>query len=146
MFHLKNKDLAQVNMLLLSMLSMIVERKQNVIFAMEEPETAVPPYTQKSIVNEIKKNADQTIVTSHSPFVLEEYKDSDIVALANDSDGKLSSISFKFPSERNNTYRRDIRQKYCEALLAKRVLIVEGKTEYDAIPVVARRLQEIEPE
>ena len=132
-----------VNMLLLAMLSMIAERKQNVIFAMEEPETAIPPYTQKNIINGIRESSNQTLVTSHSPFVLEEYNDSEIVALANDSDGEISSIPFKFPAKKN-TYRRDIRQKYCEALLARRVLIVEGKTEYDAITVVARRLQEID--
>ena len=140
----KKQGAGTVNMLLLSMLSMIAERKQNVIFAMEEPETATPPYTQKSIINEIKKSSNQTLVTSHSPFVLEEYNGSDIVALANDNNGKLSSIAFNFPAKKN-TYRKDIRQKYCEALLAKRVLIVEGKTEYDAIPVVARRLQELDP-
>jgi len=141
----KKQGAGTANMLLFSMLSMIVERKQNVILAMEEPETAVPPYTQKSIVNMIKKNAKQTIVTSHSPFVLEDYIDSEIVVLAKDSNSKLSSIPFEFPAKKN-TYRKEVRQKYCEALLAKRVLIVEGKTEYDAIPVVARRLQDIDPD
>ena len=141
----KKQGNGTVNMLLLAMLSMIAERKQNVIFAMEEPETAIPPYTQKNIINGIRESSNQTLVTSHSPFVLEEYNDSEIVALANDSDGEISSIPFKFPAKKN-TYRRDIRQKYCEALLAKRVLIVEGKTEYDAITVVARRLQDIEPD
>ena len=141
----KKQGAGTANMLLFSMLSMTVERKQNVILAMEEPETAVPPYTQKSIVNAIKKNATQTLVTSHSSFVLEDYVDSEIVVLAKDRNSKLSSIPFEFPAKKN-TYRKEVRQKYCEALLAKRVLIVEGKTEYDAIPVVARRLQEIDPD
>ena len=141
----KKQGAGTANMLLLSMLSMTVGRKQNVILAIEEPEMAVPPYTQKSIVNAIKKNATQTLVTSHSPFVLEDYIDSEIVALAKNSNSKLSSVSFKFPAK-TNTYRKEVRQKYCEALLAKRALIVEGKTEYDAIPVVARRLQDIDPD
>ena len=139
----KKQGAGTVNMLLISMLSMIAERKQNVIFAMEEPEIAIPPYTQKSIINGIKNSSNQTLVTSHSPFVIEEYYESEIIALLNE-DGKLSSHKCQFPAKKN-TYRRDIRQKYCEALLAKRVLIVEGKTEYDAISVVARRLQEIDP-
>ena len=46
-------------MLVLAMLSQIAEDKQNVIFAMEEPETAIPPYAQKRIVHEIRELASQ---------------------------------------------------------------------------------------
>ena len=62
-----------VNMLLLAMLSQIAEDKQNVIFAMEELETAIPPYAQKRIVHELRNLAAQSLVTSHSPYVLEEF-------------------------------------------------------------------------
>ncbi|MBB5346285.1 ATP-dependent nuclease [Tunturiibacter empetritectus] len=55
-----------INMLVLAMLSQIAQDKQNVIFAMEEPETAIPPYAQKRIVHEIRKLASQTLFTSHS--------------------------------------------------------------------------------
>ncbi len=44
-----------ISMLVLAMLTQIAEDKQNVIFAMEEPETAIPPYAQKRIVHEIRK-------------------------------------------------------------------------------------------
>jgi putative ATP-dependent endonuclease of OLD family len=53
-----------INMLVLALLSLIAEGKQNVIFAMEEPETAIPPYAQKRIVHEVRKLASQTIFTS----------------------------------------------------------------------------------
>ena len=55
-----------INMLVLAMLSQIAADKQNVIFAMEEPETAIPPYAQKRIVHAIRSLASQTIFTSHS--------------------------------------------------------------------------------
>lgn len=58
-----------INMLVLAMLSLIAEDKQNVIFAMEEPETAIAPYAQKRIVHEVRKLASQTLFTSHSPHV-----------------------------------------------------------------------------
>ena len=61
-----------INMLVLAMLSQIAEEKQNVIFAMEEPETAIPPYAQKRIVHEVRNLASQTLFTSHSPYVLED--------------------------------------------------------------------------
>src|SRR5690606_11573666 len=62
-----------INVLVLAMLSQIAEEKQNVIFAMEEPETAIPPYTQKRIVHEIKNLSSQSLFSSHSPYVLEEF-------------------------------------------------------------------------
>lgn len=78
-----------INMLMLAMLSQIAERKQNVIFAMEEPETAIPPYAQKRIVHEVRKLASQTLFTSHSPYVLEEFDIEETIILGRNSDGLL---------------------------------------------------------
>ena len=75
-----------INMLVLAMLSQIAEDKQNVIFAMEEPETAIPPYAQKRIVHEVRKLASQTLFTSHSPYVLEEFAIEETVVLARDAE------------------------------------------------------------
>jgi putative ATP-dependent endonuclease of OLD family len=71
-----------INMLVLAMLSQIAEDKQNVIFAMEEPETAIPPYAQKRIVHELRKLSSQSIFTSHSPYVLEEFQLGETVILS----------------------------------------------------------------
>ncbi len=40
-----------INTLVLALLSIIAELKQSVIFAMEEPEIALPPHTQKRIIS-----------------------------------------------------------------------------------------------
>ena len=50
-----------INMLVLAMLSQIAEDKQNVIFAMEEPETAIPPYAQKRIIHEVRNLSVQSL-------------------------------------------------------------------------------------
>ncbi|MFO1283055.1 MAG: hypothetical protein U1F51_11445 [Burkholderiales bacterium] len=70
------------------MLTQIAQDKQNVIFAMEEPETAIPPYTQKRIVHEIRKLS-QSLFTSHSPYVLEEFDIGDVAVLTRTSAGVL---------------------------------------------------------
>ena len=57
-----------INMLVLAMLSQIAEDKQNVIFAMEEAETAIPPYAQKRIVHELRKLSAQSLFTSLAIF------------------------------------------------------------------------------
>lgn len=135
-----------INMLVLAMLSQIAEDKQNVIFAMEEVETAIPPYAQKRIVHELRKLAAQSIVTSHSPYVLEEFKLHETVILSRDNDGVLSQEQISLPgSIKHKRYRQEFRTRFCEGLLSRRVLIAEGATEATAFPVAARRLSELNP-
>ena len=135
-----------MNMLVLALLSQIAEDRQNVIFAMEEPETAIPPYAQKSIVHEVRKLASQTLFTSHSPYVLEEFAIDETVVLQRDLDGVLARMSVTLPgSVKLKRYRQEFRTRFCEGLLARRVLIAEGATETSAFPVVCRRLAELDP-
>lgn len=136
-----------INMLVLAMLSQIAEDKQNVIFAMEEPETAIPPYAQKRIVHEIRKLASQTLFTSHSPYVLEEFALNETVVLGRDADGVLGQRAITLPdSVKPKRYRQEFRTRFCEGLLARRILIAEGATEAAAFPVVCRRLAELRPD
>ena len=135
-----------INMLVLAMLSQIAEDKQNVIFAMEEPETAVPPYAQKRIVHEVRKLSTQTLFTSHSPYVLEEFTLEETVVLARNKDGLLSRSAILLPeSVKLKRYRHEFRTRFCEGLLARRVLVAEGPTEASSFPVVCRRLEELSP-
>lgn len=136
-----------INMLVLAMLSQIAESKQNVIFAMEEPETAIPPYAQKRIIHEVRKLSSQAIFTSHSPYVLEEFTAEETIVLARDSEGKLAQKKINLPANvKLKRYRQEFRTRFCEGLLARRVLVAEGPTEYSAFPVACRRLAELNPE
>ncbi len=136
-----------INMLVLAMLSQIAEDRQSVIFAMEEPETAIPPYAQKRIVHEIRKLASQTLFTSHSPYVLEEFAIDETVVLARDGQGDLRRCSVTLPeSVKPKRYRQEFRTRFCEGLLARRILVAEGATEASAFPVACRRLAELRPE
>tara|TARA_R110001592_G_scaffold254129_3_gene517489 strand:- start:33019 stop:34911 length:1893 start_codon:yes stop_codon:yes gene_type:complete len=135
-----------INMLVLAMLSQIAEDKQNVIFAMEEPETAIPPYAQKRIIHEVRKLASQALFTSHSPYVLEEFALEETVVLGRNSDGVLNQRTIALPeSVKPKRYRQEFRTRFCEGLLARRILIAEGSTETSAFPVVCRRLAELDP-
>ena len=136
-----------INMIVLAMLSQIAESKQNVIFAMEEPETAIPPYAQKRIVHEIRSLASQAIFTSHSPYVIEEFTLKETIVLGHDSGAKLQQRKIELPDNlRLKTYRQEFRTRFCEGLLSRRVLIAEGVTEATAFPAVCRRLAEINPD
>jgi len=129
-----------INTLVLSLLVMIAELKNNVIFAMEEPEIAIPPHAQKRIINSVISNASQSIFTSHSPYVMEEFNPSQILVVKRES-GQLTGVEAAYPpTVKPKKYREEFRRRFCEGLLARRVLVVEGRTEFDAIPVAARRL------
>ena len=136
-----------INMLVLAMLSQIAQDKQNVIFAMEEPETAVPPYAQKRIVHEVRKLSSQTLFTSHSPYVLEEFEIDETVVLGRDREGDLERKAIAIPANvKQSRYRREFRTRFCEGLLARRVVVAEGATEAAAFPVACRHLAELNPD
>lgn len=135
-----------INTLVLALLAMIAELKQNVIFAMEEPEIAIPPHTQRRIVDSIRDMAAQSIFTSHSPYVLDEFPPECLVILRREA-GVLDATSATLPpAVKSKAYREQLRTRFCECLLARRVLILEGRTEYDAVPTAARRLHELDRE
>lgn len=136
-----------INMLVLAMLTLVAESKQNVIFAMEELETAIPPYAQKRIVHELRTLAAQSICTSHSPYVLEEFKLDETVVLARNDQGVLTRADLKLPdSVKHKRYLQQFRTRFCEGLLSRRLLIVEGATEASGFPAAARRLYELNPQ
>lgn len=136
-----------INMLVLALLTQIAQNKQNVIFAMEEPETAIPPYAQKGIVHEIRKMASQSLFTSHSPYVLEEFDIGEVAVLTRGADGVMSHSTIELPSGiKLKRYRQDFRTRFCEGLLARRILLAEGATEAASMPAAARRLAELDPD
>lgn len=136
-----------VNMLVLALISMIADARRTVIFAMEEPEIAIPPSTQKRIVDGVRNKASQAIFTSHSPYVLEEFSPDQILVVRRDAQGKLSAAPLVFPPHiKRKAYSSEFRLRFAEALLVRRVLIAEGETETAAYPAAARRLAELEPQ
>ncbi|WP_147156365.1 ATP-dependent nuclease [Reyranella soli] len=135
-----------INMLVLALLSQIAEGKQNVVFAMEEPETAIPPYAQKCIVHEVRKLSAQALFTSHSPYVLEEFDLNETIILHRDKEGILGQTKITLPdSVKHKRYRQEFRTRFCEGLLSRRILLAEGATENTSMPAVARRLAELKP-
>lgn len=135
-----------INTMVLALLSMIAEAKKNVIFAMEEPEIAIPPYTQKRIIHSISKKSTQALFTSHSPFVLEEFPPDNIILIKRRQAGMLESKRVYFPKEiKPKSYNQEFRLRFSEALLAKRVLLTEGATEASAYSAAGRKLNELAP-
>ena len=123
------------NVLVFALLGAIGDIKDNVIFAMEEPEIALPPHTQRVVIKRLKGISQQSIVTSHSPYVAEQFLSEGLVAIRRSSDG---SVSCDTPNAnqhvKQKTLRRAFRTRFAEGLLARTVVLVEGVTELWALP------------
>ena len=142
----RNQGTGTVNMLVFALLSMIAEEKQNVMFAMEEPEIAIPPFTQKRVVQSVKESASQVLLTSHSPYVLEEFAP-ERIAVIHRVGGELTiKPALLPPTVKLKAFSSEMRTRFSEALLARRVLVVEGRTELDSFSAASRRLAELSPE
>lgn len=118
-----------VNALVFALLTHIADLRGNraIIFAMEEPEIALPPHAQRRIVKYLLKNMGQAIITSHSPYVIEEFDMANLRAISR-TVGKLSSDSIPKGVIKNSALRTSRRQ-LAEAVLARGVIVAEGDTE-----------------
>jgi len=128
-----------LNTLVLALLSFIAELKEeNVIFAMEEPEIALPPHTQRRIADYLLTKTTQCLVTSHSPYVIESFEPERTLILRRDDKGTVSGKQVTLSSDvKKKTYRRHLRRGFAEAMLAKGVIVAEGFTEVVTLQAVA---------
>lgn len=133
-----------LNTLVLALLSFIADLKPStVIFAMEEPEIALPPHTQRRIADYLLKDTTQAFITSHSPFVIERFEPAQTLLLSRDSNGTVSTVRISDATGlKDNDYKRFARRGLTECMLGRGAIVIEGVTEFHALPVVARRMEE----
>ncbi len=132
-----------LNALVLALLSFIAEaKKANVIFAMEEPEIALPPHTQRRIAHYLLSSTTQCFVTSHSPYVIEQFSPERIRILRRDEKGVVTATDVSLGTTlKDKMYRRHARRGLAEAMLGRGVIVAEGLSEKAAIGAVAERME-----
>ena len=130
-----------INALVFSLLTFIAELKVNVIFAMEEPEIAIPPHTQRRIVQFLKKNMDQSILTTHSSFVLEQFSPENVVLLERDANGSLGGRQIEVSGIKGKTYRGNLRRILAESMLGNGVICVEGVSDAEVLYAASNVLE-----
>lgn len=136
-----------LNILVLALLTFIAEiKKDNVIFAMEEPEVALPPHSQRRIVKYLLEETTQCFVTSHSPYVIERFEPQEVVRLSRNADGTLSGIPVKLPDlMKPKSYRQNVRRALAEAMLGQGVIVGEGMSERDTLGSCANTVEAADP-
>ncbi|WP_151449151.1 ATP-dependent nuclease [Lacisediminimonas profundi] len=134
-----------LNTLVLALLSFIADLKpETVIFAMEEPEIAVPPPTQRRIAQYLFSKTTQAFVTSHSPFVIERFDPSATLLLTR-AVGELKAQKVSDASGlTDKEFKQFARWGLCECMLGRAAIVVEGLTELHALPVAAARMEQEE--
>ena len=131
-----------INALVFSLLTFIAQLKKNVIFAMEEPEIAIPPHTQRRIVKFLQNRMQQTILTTHSPFVLEQFEPEDVVILDRAHDCELTGKHVEISGIKAKTYRGNLRRILTEAMLGTGVICVEGVSDAEVLSSASEVLEE----
>lgn len=130
-----------INALIFSLLTFIAELKDNVIFAMEEPEIAIPPHTQRRIVQFLQKNMDQSILTTHSPFVLEQFSPENVVLLERGTNGALGGRQIEVSGIKGKTYHGNLRRILAESMLGNGVICVEGVSDAEVLHAASNVLE-----
>jgi putative ATP-dependent endonuclease of OLD family len=137
-----------VNSLVIAMLTLIAQKRNGrVIFAMEEPEISVPPTSQKRVVDLILGLGGQSLFTTHSPYVLEEFEPEQMTVInRKHATGAMIATQVNLPSAlKLKVFRSGIRTRFGEALLARRVLVTEGDTEAESYATLAKTAARADP-
>ncbi len=139
----RNTGSGTINLLLFAMLNIISELKKesgkNVIFAMEEPEIALPPSSQRKLISELKRISNQTIVTSHSPYITEQFLEDRIIAL-NVRKNRLVGIPVNFQEFKEKRIKSGFRNLFSEGILSNGIIAVEGISDKYALYAVSELL------
>ncbi|MDO5285408.1 MAG: AAA family ATPase [Actinomycetia bacterium] len=108
------------------------------MLAIDEPELHLHPSSQRTIAGLLSGNGNQKIIATHSPFILQRFEPSEVIAIDRDGqahqvpDSRLSAVN----KERANWWS----PRLLEALTSRYTLIVEGLADRIIVEAVARAL------
>lgn len=109
--------------------------------AIEEPENHIHPQAQRAIFNLIKKIQGQIIITSHSPYIIEQAKLQQIRHFQRiGSNSKISQMDVKDLSEEDlRKIRRMVLKTRGYMFYARALILMEGETEEQGLPTFAEQ-------
>lgn len=107
------------------------------ILAAEEPEAHLHPNAQKTLYRQLEESKGQVIVSTHSPYLAAMAKQTELRYLKRSSDNGIvvHSLSIEDKEERRRLQREVIHSRG-EILFSKALILCEGETEEQALPVL----------
>lgn len=135
-----------INTLVFALLTHIADLRGNdaVIFAMEEPEIALPPHTQRRVTRYLRAKMGQAIVTSHSPHVINEFDMNEILAIGRADNHTLAGTRLPKAGITYRSIRRN-KMQLAEVILSRGVIAGEGPTEVATVMATSEALETLAP-
>lgn len=117
-------------------------RGRSFILAMEEPELHVPPGLQRRLIVQAVATAGQTICTSHAPRIAAFYPAIKVQILERTGEQLSARPLLERPLTGNATaaarkFYHDDRARIVEALMQHRLLVPEGRSDYEWFRLLA---------
>jgi putative ATP-dependent endonuclease of the OLD family len=110
------------------------------ILALEEPEAHLHPNAQRTLYSQLKNISGQKIISTHSPYIAGQADLEELRHFYKAEDE--ASVTFldlsTFTLDEKSKIKREVLQLQGELLFSKAVLLFEGETERQALPIFAQ--------
>lgn len=113
------------------------EAENYVMLTMEEPEAHLHPQAQRQLYSQIEGFNGQKIISTHSPSVVAQADIGDIIYIEK-TNGKTQATHFdkeRYAPEELNRIQREVINTRGELLFSNAIILCEGITEEQALPI-----------
>ena len=115
------------------------------IFAAEEPEAHLHPNAQKTLYKQLAKSKGQVIISTHSPYLAAIAQQSELRCLKRTNQGiSVRSLNSDLEDEDRRKLQREVLHSRGEILFSKALVLCEGETEEQALPLLFEKYFERE--
>lgn len=110
------------------------------IIAAEEPEAHLHPNAQKTIYGQLAESKGQVLISTHSPYLAATAKVNELRYLKKSTDSiDVKVVSFLPDNENLRRLEREIIHSRGEILFTKALILCEGETEEQALPMLFKK-------
>lgn len=123
------------------------ESESYIMLTMEEPEAHLHPQAQQKLYSQLCKFSGQKIISTHSPSIVSQAELSDLIHFEK-IDGRTQAHAFSasdYTQEEKNRIKREVISSHGELLFAKAIVLCEGITEEQALPIYFQEKYGIDP-
>ena len=123
------------------------ESESYIILTMEEPEAHLHPQAQQKLYSQLCQFSGQKIISTHSPSIVSQAELNDLIHFEK-IDGRTKAYAFdssNYTPEEKNRIKREVISSHGDLLFAKAIVLCEGITEEQALPIYFQEKYGIDP-
>ena len=110
------------------------------IIATEEPEAHLHPNAQKTIYHQLAQSKGQVIISTHSPYLAAMADQSELIYLKKKTGSIIAGhLNMNLKPEERRRIHREIIHSRGEILFSKALVLCEGETEEQALPMLFQK-------